>query len=246
MTIVVPMKRSENRALDQLRTVSIERDVNAFAEGSALIKVGNTHVLCTASVDERVPKWMMGTGKGWVTAEYSMLPRSTSERSDREAVRGKQGGRTVEIQRLIGRSLRAVVDMEALGERQIILDCDVLQADGGTRCASITGAYVALAIACEGLVKQKKIKRSPLLAHIAAVSVGVVNGVPVLDLDYKEDSGADVDANIIMTSEGTFVELQSTAEHAPFTPETLQQLIALGQMGVGELVALQRQALMSF
>ncbi|MCO5215933.1 MAG: ribonuclease PH [Thermomicrobiales bacterium] len=243
MTIVVPMKRSEYRALDQLRTVSIERDVNAFAEGSALIKVGNTHVLCTASVDERVPKWMMGTGKGWVTAEYSMLPRSTSERSDREAVRGKQGGRTVEIQRLIGRSLRAVVDMEALGERQIILDCDVLQADGGTRCASITGAYVALAIACDGLMKQKKIKRNPLIAHVAAVSVGVVNGVPVLDLDYKEDSGADVDANIIMTSDGAFVELQSTAEHAPFTPETLQQLIALGSKGVAELVEFQRQAL---
>lgn len=243
MTIVVPMKRSEERALDQLRTVSVERDVNAFAEGSALIKVGNTHVLCTASVDERVPKWMMGTGKGWVTAEYSMLPRSTSERSDREAVRGKQGGRTVEIQRLIGRSLRAVVDMQALGERQIILDCDVLQADGGTRCASITGAYVALAIACEGLVKQKKIKRSPLLAHVAAVSVGVVNGVPVVDLDYKEDSGADVDANVIMTSEGKFVELQSTAEHDPFTPETLQQLIALGQKGVAELVDIQRRAL---
>lgn len=243
MTIVVPMKRSENRALDQMRMVSIERDVNAFAEGSALIKVGNTHVLCTASVDERVPKWMLGTGKGWVTAEYSMLPRSTSERSDREAVRGKQGGRTVEIQRLIGRSLRAVVDMEALGERQIILDCDVLQADGGTRCASITGAYVAMAIACEGLLKQKKVKRSPLLAHVAAVSVGVVNGVPVLDLDYKEDSGADVDANIIMTSAGQFVELQSTAEHDPFTPDTLQQLIALGQKGVAELVTKQREVL---
>lgn len=243
MTIVVPMKRSEDRALDQMRTVSIERDVNAFAEGSALIKVGNTHVLCTASVDERVPKWMLGTGKGWVTAEYSMLPRSTSERSDREAVRGKQGGRTVEIQRLIGRSLRAVVDMEALGERQIILDCDVLQADGGTRCASITGAYVAMAIACEGLLKQKKVKKSPLLAHVAAVSVGVVNGVPVLDLDYKEDSGADVDANIIMTSAGKFVELQSTAEHDPFTPDTLQQLIALGQKGVAELITKQREIL---
>lgn len=243
MTIVVPMKRSENRALDQLRSVSIERDVNVFAEGSALIKVGNTHVLCTASIDERVPKWMAGTGKGWVTAEYSMLPRSTSERSDREAVRGKQGGRTVEIQRLIGRSLRAVVDMEALGERQVILDCDVLQADGGTRCASITGAYVALAIACDGLLKQKKIRKSPLMAHVAAVSVGVVNGVPVLDLDYKEDSTADVDANIIMTSAGAFVELQATAEHDPFTAETLQHLIALGQKGVTEMVELQRSAL---
>lgn len=243
MTIIVPMKRSEQRALDQLRTVRIDRDVNAFAEGSALIKIGNTHVLCTASVDERVPKWMVGSGKGWVTAEYSMLPRSTSERSDREAVRGKQGGRTVEIQRLIGRSLRAVVDMQALGERQIILDCDVLQADGGTRCASITGAYVALAIAVQGLIKQKKVRKNPLRANVAAVSVGVVKGVPVLDLDYAEDSNADVDANIIMTSEGRFVELQSTAEHEPFTPDVLQQLIALGQKGVDELVAIQNQVL---
>lgn len=243
MTIVVPMKRSEDRARDELRTVSIQRDVNAFAEGSALIRIGNTHVLCTASVDERVPKWMVGTGKGWVTAEYSMLPRATSERSDRESVRGKQGGRTVEIQRLIGRSLRAVVDMEALGERQIVLDCDVLQADGGTRCASITAAYVALAIASEGLVRQKKIRRNPLRAQVAAVSVGVVHGVPVLDMDYREDSSADVDANIIMTSEGKFVELQSTAEHEPFSPETLTTLIALGQKGLAELMAIQQEVL---
>ena len=243
MTIIVPMKRSENRAKDQLRTVTIERDVNAFAEGSALIKVGQTHVLCTASVDERVPKWMLGKGSGWVTAEYSMLPRSTSERTDREAVRGKQGGRTVEIQRLIGRSLRAVVDMEALGERQIVLDCDVLQADGGTRCASITGAFVALAIACDQLVKQKKIRENPLTAAVAAVSVGVTNGVSVLDLDYREDSKADVDANVVMTSAGAFVELQSTAEHDPFTPETLRQLISLGQKGVAELVTIQKQVL---
>lgn len=243
MTIIVPMKRSEDRALDELRTVTIERDVNAFAEGSALIKIGQTHVLCTASVDERVPKWMMGKGSGWVTAEYSMLPRSTSERTDREAVRGKQGGRTVEIQRLIGRSLRAVVDMQALGERQIIIDCDVLQADGGTRCASITGAYVALAIACDGLQKQKKIRKNPLLANVAAVSVGVVNGVPVLDLDYREDSKADVDANIVMTSQGSFVELQSTAEQNPFSPETLQRMITLGQKGIAELVEIQNNAL---
>ena len=245
MTIIVPMKRSEDRALDELRSVSIERDVNAFAEGSALIKLGQTHVLCTASVDERVPKWMMGKGSGWVTAEYSMLPRSTSERTEREAVRGKQGGRTVEIQRLIGRSLRAVVDMQALGERQIVLDCDVLQADGGTRCASITGSYVALAIACDGLVRQKKIRKNPLLASVAAVSVGVVNGAPVLDLDYREDSKADVDANIVMTSEGAFVELQSTAEHHPFTPETLQQMIALGQKGIAELIAVQNEVISS-
>lgn len=240
MTIIVPMKRSEDRAKDELRTVTIERDVNAFAEGSALIKVGQTHVLCTASVDERVPKWMVGKGKGWVTAEYSMLPRSTSERTDREAVRGKQGGRTVEIQRLIGRSLRAIIDMEALGERQIVLDCDVLQADGGTRCASITGAFVALAIACDGLVRQKKIKKNPLLASVAAVSVGVVNGASVLDLDYREDSKADVDANIVMTSAGSFVELQSTAEQNPFSPEQLQELIALGQKGVAELTEIQK------
>lgn len=243
MTIVVPMKRSENRALDQMRAISIEPNVNAFAEGSALIKIGNTHVLCTASVDERVPKWIYGSGKGWVTAEYSMLPRSTSERTDREAVRGKQGGRTVEIQRLIGRSLRAVVDMQALGERQVILDCDVLQADGGTRCASITGAYVALSLAIQKLMKQKKIKKNPLRANVAAISVGVVKGVPVLDLDYAEDSTADVDANVIMTSEGRFVELQSTAEHDPFTPDTLQQMIALGQKGIAELVQIQNAVL---
>ena len=243
MTITVPMKRSEDRALDQLRIVSIERDFSEFAEGSALIKVGKTHVLCTASVDENVPRWMVGKGKGWVTAEYSMLPRSTSERTSREAVRGKQGGRTVEIQRLIGRSLRAVVDMQALGERQILIDCDVLQADGGTRCASITGAFVALAIACEGLVKQKKVKKNPLISGIAAVSVGVTRGVPVLDLDYKEDSTADVDANIIMTSTGKFVELQSTAEQNPFTPETLQQMIELGQKGITELTEIPRSVL---
>lgn len=243
MTIIVPMKRSEDRALDQMRSVSVERDVNAFAEGSALIRVGNTHVHCTATVDERVPRWMVGTGKGWVTAEYSMLPRSTSERTDREAVRGKQGGRTVEIQRLIGRSLRAVVDMEALGERQIILDCDVLQADGGTRCASITGAYVAMAIAIEGLLRRKAIRKNPLRANVAAVSVGVVRGVPVLDLDYLEDSKADVDANIIMTSQGRFVEIQSTAEQDPFTPDVLQQMIVLGQKGINELVEIQRQVI---
>jgi ribonuclease PH len=243
MTIEVPMKRSEDRALDQLRTVSIERDVNAFAEGSALIKVGMTHVLCTATVDNFVPKWMYGKGSGWVTAEYSMLPRSTSERTDREAVRGKQGGRTVEIQRLIGRSLRAVVDMRALGERQIIIDCDVLQADGGTRCASITGAFVAMAVAIDGLVKQKKIRTNPLRSGLAAVSVGVVKGVPVLDLDYQEDSNADVDANVIMTNTGRFVELQSTAEHDPFSRETLQHMIALSQKGISELTEIQRSVL---
>lgn len=243
MTIIVPMKRSEDRSKDQLRTVTIERDVNAFAEGSALIKVGNTHVLCTASVDEYVPRWMLGKGSGWVTAEYSMLPRSTSERTQREAVKGKQGGRTVEIQRLIGRSLRAVVDMEALGERQILLDCDVLQADGGTRCASITGAFVALAIACDGLVQQKKIKKNPLLASVAAVSVGVANGAPVLDLDYREDSKADVDANVVMTSAGDFVELQSTAEHNPFSQATLLDMISLAQKGILELTEIQKSVL---
>lgn len=243
MTITVPMKRSEDRAKDQLRTVSIERDVNVYAEGSALIKVGNTHVLCTASVDDYVPKWMLGKGSGWVTAEYSILPRSTSERTSREAVKGKQGGRTVEIQRLIGRSLRAVVDMEALGERQIVLDCDVLQADGGTRCASITGAFVALAIACDGLVKQKKIKKNPLLASVAAVSVGVSRGAPVLDLDYREDSRADVDANVVMTSAGEFVELQSTAEHNPFSQATLLEMISLATKGINELTEIQKAVL---
>jgi ribonuclease PH len=243
MTITIPMRRSYDRATNGLRPISIETKVLAHAEGSAYIKIGGTHILCAATVEENVPRWMKGTGKGWVTAEYALLPRSTSERTQREAVKGKQGGRTVEIQRLIGRSLRAVVDMKALGERQIILDCDVIQADGGTRCAAITGAYVALAHACQGLVNQKKIRQNPLTAAVGAVSVGVVKGVPLLDLDYAEDSGADVDANIVMTDANEFVEIQGTAEQNPFTPAVLQTLLDLASSGLDEIFAAQKQAL---
>jgi ribonuclease PH len=192
-------------------------------------------VICTASAEESVPRWLAGKGRGWVTAEYSMLPRSTPERTEREAVKGKQGGRTVEIQRLIGRSLRAVVDLEALGERQIILDCDVIRADGGTRCASITGAYVALAQACKRLMDERRIRSYPLKAAVAAVSVGVVKGVPVLDLDYREDSKADVDFNVVMTDQQAFVEIQGTAEQEPFTSGTLELLLVLASTGLDEL-----------
>ncbi|MGB3328979.1 MAG: ribonuclease PH [Thermomicrobiales bacterium] len=243
MTIVVPMRRSYDRATDQLRPVSIEANPMPYAEGSALVKLGETHVICTASVDEQVPRWMKGKGTGWVTAEYSMLPRATKERTDREAAKGRQGGRTVEIQRLIGRALRAAVDMKALGERQITIDCDVVRADGGTRCASITGGYVALAIACEALVREKKIRQNPLQSMIAAVSVGVVSGAPVLDLDYREDAKADVDANIVMTDKGQFVELQGTAEHNPFDYRTLETMLALASTGLDELFAAQRAAI---
>lgn len=243
MTYTIPMRRSYGRALDELRPVSIETDVIPHAEGSAYIKMGNTHVLCTATVDENVPRWMKGNGSGWVTAEYSLLPRSTKERTDREAVKGKQGGRTVEIQRLIGRSLRAVTDMKALGERQVIVDCDVIMADGGTRCAAITGAYVALAMASNELVQQKKLRKSFLPAAVAAVSVGVVNGVPVLDLDYNEDFKAGVDANIVMTDKGDFVEVQGTAEGDPYSMETLTRLLELADGGIRELIDIQRAAL---
>jgi ribonuclease PH len=243
MTEIIPMRRSYSRATDQMRPVSIEPNALPNAEGSAYIRIGETHVLCAATVDENVPRWMKGRGSGWVTAEYSMLPRSTRERTDREAVRGKQGGRTVEIQRLIGRSLRAVVDMEGLGERQIILDCDVLRADGGTRCASITGAYVALAMACRRLMDEKKLRRFPLRSAVAAVSVGVVRGVPVLDLDYAEDSKADVDANIVMTDQNAFVEIQTTAEKEPFTPATLDMMLVLASTGLDQLFAAQRKAI---
>jgi ribonuclease PH len=243
MTITIPMRRSYGRATDGLRPISIATKVLTHAEGSAYIKIGDTHILCAATVEENVPRWMKGTGKGWVTAEYALLPRSTSERTQREAVKGKQGGRTVEIQRLIGRSLRAVVDMKVLGERQIILDCDVIQADGGTRCAAITGAYVALAQACQGLVSQKKIRQNPIRAAVGAVSVGVVKGVPLLDLDYAEDSGADVDANIVMTDANEFVEIQGTAEKNPFSPAVLQSLLDLASTGLEEIFAAQKRAI---
>ncbi len=243
MTITVPMRRSFDRSVSQLRPVEIIANEAPYAEGSALIKIGDTHVLCAATAQEDVPRWMKGKGKGWVTAEYAMLPRSSPRRIEREASRGKQGGRTVEIQRLIGRSLRAVCDMNALGERQIILDCDVIRADGGTRCASITGAYVALAIACQRLVTEGKVKRFPVKSAVAAVSAGVLRGVPILDLDYSEDSKADVDINVVMTDRNAFVEIQGTAEQEPFSPEVLQAMLDLANTGLAELFAAQRAAL---
>lgn len=243
MTITIPMRRSYGRATDGLRPISIAPNALPHAEGSAYIKFGDTHVLCAASVDEHVPRWMKGSGKGWVTAEYALLPRSTSERTPRESVKGKQGGRTVEIQRLIGRSLRAVIDMQALGERQIILDCDVIRADGGTRCAAITGAYVALALACRRLMDEKRIRKYPLKSALGAVSVGVVNGVPLLDLDYSEDSRADVDTNVVMTDTGAFVEIQGTAEQEPFSPAVLQAMLDLASKGLEEIFAAQKIAI---
>lgn len=237
------MSRISGRAPDELRTLQIIPNTMPFAEGSAAIRLGDTHVLCAATVDERVPSWMRGQGKGWVTAEYSMLPRSTKERTPREAVSGKQGGRTVEIQRLIGRSLRAAVDLKALGERQIIVDCDVVRADGGTRCAAITGGYVALAIAINKLRQQGKLNRDPLSTMIAAVSVGIVRGAPILDLDYIEDSGAAVDCNIIGTAEGEFVEIQATAEGKPFGRRSIGELLDLASLGLEELFTSQRDAI---
>jgi ribonuclease PH len=235
--------RSFDRTPEQVRPIEITTGVAPYAEGSALIKVGRTQVLCTASVEERVPRWLANKGRGWVTAEYAMLPRATKERTQREAIAGKQGGRTVEIQRLIGRALRAVVDLEAMGERQIILDCDVLMADGGTRCASISGAYVALALAFHNLSERKKLKRNPFKGAVAAVSVGVVDGVPLLDLDYAEDSAADVDFNVVMTDKHAFVEIQGTAEKEPFLPGTLDELLVLASTGLDTLFAAQRDAI---
>lgn len=243
MTEIIPMRRSFGRATDGMRPISIEPNAIPQAEGSAYIKIGDTHVLCAATVEEDVPRWMKGKGTGWVTAEYAMLPRSTIQRTRRESVSGKQGGRTVEIQRLIGRALRAVTDMKVLGERQITLDCDVIRADGGTRCAAITGAYVSLALACQRLQHEKRIRANPLRAMVAAVSVGVVRGVPLLDLDYAEDSKADVDSNIVMTDQNAFVEIQGTAERYPFTPSTLELMLTLASAGLDELFAAQRVAL---
>ena len=243
MTIVIPNKRSYDRTARDLRPVEIVVNAAPYAEGSALIRMGDTHVLCTATVESGVPDWMKGKGRGWVTAEYAMLPRSSPKRIRRTSSTGKQDGRTVEIQRLIGRALRAITDMEALGERNIILDCDVMQADGGTRCASITGSYVALALACRKLLAEEQIRRNPLKAAVAAVSVGVVRGVPLLDLDYSEDSRADVDANIVMTDQNGFVEIQGTAEGEPFSHEALQTMIGLAQSGLNELFAAQQAVL---
>ncbi|WP_115528813.1 MULTISPECIES: ribonuclease PH [Xanthomonas] len=235
--------RPSGRMADQLRPVRIERSFTRHAEGSVLVSFGDTRVLCTASVENRVPNFLRGKGEGWVTAEYGMLPRSTHTRSDREAARGKQGGRTLEIQRLIGRALRACVDRNALGERTITLDCDVLQADGGTRTAAITGAYVALADAVNLLLKRGDIKKHPLIGAVAAVSVGIYRGEPVLDLDYPEDSDCDTDMNVVMNDGGGFIELQGTAEGHAFRRDELNALLALAEKGMGELFALQCAAL---
>ncbi len=233
--------RPDGRAPDELRPISFERDFTAMAAGSCLVSFGNTRVLCTASVDEDVPRWMKGRGKGWVTAEYSMLPGSSPDRVKREVKDGKPSGRTQEIQRLIGRALRAVCDMRALGERQVIVDCDVLQADGGTRTASICGGYVALHDALSRLVATGQITTHPLTAFCAAISVGVVNGVPVLDLPYVEDSRAEVDMNVVMTSLGGFIEVQGTAEGAPFSRSELDTMLGLAEGGIQQIIELQRE-----
>lgn len=234
--------RPSNRQLDEIRSISLERGFSMHAEGSCLIKCGNTHVLCTASLEERVPPWLRGGGKGWVTAEYGMLPRSTSGRMRRESTAGKQSGRTQEIQRLIGRSLRAVVDMKALGERQITIDCDVIQADGGTRTAAITGAWVALHDCVEWMKARDMVTKPVLLDQIAAISCGIYKGTPVADLDYAEDSEAETDANFVMTGSGGIVEIQGTAEGKPFSEEELIKLLALAKGGINELLNLQKIA----
>jgi len=240
--------RPSRREIDELRPVSLERGVVKYAEGSCFVKFGDTHVLVTASLEERLPPWLKGQGRGWVTAEYGMLPRATSERTRREASAGKQGGRTVEIQRLIGRSLRSVIDLAAMGERQITIDCDVIQADGGTRTASITGAWVALADCFTWMAARDMIKGTVhggvLRDHIAAVSCGVCKGTTVLDLDYAEDSQADTDANFVMTGGGQIVEIQATAEKDPFSEEQLLALLALARKGIDKLVGLQKIAVM--
>ena len=236
-------QRSGARAADQLRPVRITRHYTIHAEGSVLIEFGNTKVLCTASVEEKVPGHKKGSGEGWVTAEYGMLPRATHTRSDREAARGKQSGRTQEIQRLIGRSMRAVFDLKKLGERTIYLDCDVLQADGGTRTASITGAFVAAQDAVNQLIAQGKLSASPILDHVAAISVGIVQGTPLLDLEYTEDSACDTDMNVVMTGAGHYVEVQGTAEGAAFSRQEMDTLLALADKGIRELVLAQRQSL---
>ena len=235
--------RPGQRAADALRPVKITRGYTIHAEGSVLIEFGNTKVLCTASVEEKVPPHKKGSGEGWVTAEYGMLPRATHTRSSREAAKGKQSGRTQEIQRLIGRSLRAVFDLKALGERTISLDCDVLQADGGTRTASITGAFVAAQDAVSKLLAEGKIAASPIKGHVAAISVGILDGQPLLDLEYVEDSACDTDMNVVMTGAGHYVEVQGTAEGVAFTRQEMDALLALAEKGISELVALQKQSL---
>jgi len=241
--VMTTFVRNAGRAADQLRPVRITRGFTIHAEGSVLIEFGATRVLCTASVEEKVPPHKRGSGEGWVTAEYGMLPRATHTRSDREAARGKQSGRTQEIQRLIGRSLRAVFNLAALGERTIHLDCDVLQADGGTRTAAITGAFVAAQDAVNRLLADGKISQSPIVAPVAAISVGIVQGTPLLDLEYTEDSACDTDMNVVMTGAGHFVEVQGTAEGVAFTRHELNSLLALAEQGIAELMVLQQKAL---
>jgi ribonuclease PH len=236
--------RPSRRQPDELRAVTLERGVVKYAEGSCFVKFGDTHVLVTATLEDRMPPWLKGQARGWVTAEYGMLPRATHERTRREATAGKQGGRTVEIQRLIGRSLRAVVDLEALGERQITVDCDVIQADGGTRTASITGAWVALHDCLTWMKNREIIRTVPLRDHVAAISCGIYSGTAVLDLDYAEDSSADTDANFVLTGTGGIVEIQGTAEKTPFTETELLTLLALARKGVGKLIDLQKMAVM--
>ncbi|WP_201586615.1 ribonuclease PH [Psychrobacter jeotgali] len=235
--------RIDNRELDQLRSISFERHYTKHAEGSVLVSFGETKVLCTASVESGVPRWLKGKGKGWITAEYGMLPRATNTRNQREATRGKQSGRTQEIQRLIGRSLRAMIDLSKLGENTIYLDCDVLQADGGTRTASITGAAIALIDALESIQKTKKLKADPLIGLVAAVSVGIKDGEVYLDLNYEEDSSCDTDLNVVITQKGEYIELQGTAEDKPFTREQADRMLSMAEKGIAELIAMQQTAL---
>jgi ribonuclease PH len=235
--------RTDGRATNELRSVRITPGFIGQAEGSVLIEVGRTRVICTASVEENVPAFLKGTGKGWITSEYSMIPRATNTRTPRESTVGKKSGRTQEIQRLIGRALRASIDLDNLGERQIWMDCDVIEADGGTRTASITGAFVAMSLAVDSLLAAKKLSTNPIRSHVAAVSVGVVKGVPMLDLDYSEDSTAFVDFNIVMTDRDEFVEIQGTAERFPFSATALTELLDLGKLGIHELIEIQRKIL---
>ena len=235
--------RPSGRSAEQLRNIKFTRNYTKHAEGSVLVEFGDTKVLCTATVEDRIPRWLKGQGRGWVTAEYGMLPRSTGSRMGREAARGKQGGRTMEIQRLIARSLRAVVNLEALGERNITVDCDVIQADGGTRTASITGGFVALADAMQWLVDQRKVKKNPIIGQVASVSVGIFNGTPVLDLDYDEDSNAETDMNVVMNDAGAFIEVQGTAEGHAFRQDELDAMLGLAKSGIAELIEHQREVL---
>lgn len=235
--------RPSGRQPDEMRHVKFTRNYTMHAEGSVMVEFGNTRVLCTASVDNQVPRWMKGSGKGWITAEYGMLPRSTTDRMRREAASGKQGGRTMEIQRLIGRALRAAVDMEKLGECMITLDCDVIQADGGTRTASISGAFVALTDAINTLIDSGNLEQSPIIHNVASISVGIYQGTPVLDLDYAEDSNAETDMNVVMTENGGFIEVQGTAEGAPYNREEMNAMLALAEKGIQEIIQLQQSSL---